>query len=134
MANITDQVSKLRATLESKRLMHLNALKDIEASISALSVIEKSKHIQDDDSNKKISRLPLLPKVTVKQRMLNAIDKMPEKFTRKELHETVNNDSADSTVNENTFSVFFSRFIKLGVVRLAEKGSGQTASVYTKVK
>lgn len=124
------QIFKIREKLQSELASHERAIADIKREIDALSVIEKSKYLHDatDES----VQPSLFEKVTVKDRMLAAIGKMPLKFTRKELHDAINSDGKGEAVEAGTFSVFFSRLKSQGFIKVIEKPHGHTVGYYAK--
>jgi hypothetical protein len=124
------QLFKMRDKLQSQLAFHERSIADIKREIDALSIIEKSKYLHDDAEIE--SQPSLFGKTTVKDRMLEAIGKMPAKFTRKELHEAINNDGKGEVLKVGTFSVFFSRFVSRGVIATIEKPHGHTIGCYAK--
>lgn len=132
MTKITEQISLMRSKLEAQRSYHEKAMQDIAREIEALTIIEQSKYLNRDKAMEPM--LFISAKNTIKDRMHTAIEKMPPKFTRKELLDCINQDGNKVKVGAGSFSVFFAKFVKKDYIRLVEEGRGNEVSYYAKGK
>lgn len=103
---------------------------EIKKELDAIAVLERSKYLSST-SGAPNQQHSLFKKITIKDRMLTALDTLPERFTRGDLFEAVKADGKGE-VNEGSMSVFFPIMIKEGSIEQIEKARGNYPGQYSK--
>lgn len=129
--------ANLKSKLETKRSYLLN---EVERITKLLEAITEAEHYLEEPGQEVIqSRLILTPPVAEKpgekpnrERIREALSRMPETFTSMDLWNTANDDGQGPIIARKNFAPYFSRLLKKGNVTQIQAPKGNTPGIYKK--
>lgn len=123
----------LKSDLEAEQAKHMKEAEHISKLLSAIT--EAEQYLGKDDTQRKLS-LPNTknrrrsPKKTGRERIREALQKMPETFTSKDLWNAANEDGQGKEVKASTFRPYMSKLIRTAIVTPVQKSKGTTPGTY----
>ena len=125
------ETETLRAKLEAKLSYHRNEADRIVKLLAAIT--EAEKYLEEPTQTKMVLTSPVaeIPQAKPdRERIREALLKMPEHFNTPDLHNTANTDGQGPAIPRSTFAPFFSVLKRKGLVSEVQPPQGNKPGVY----